>query len=94
MIPLPFSTSEIEKGIESLQNSKTIGVNGIYYEHIKLGREILLNHSSYYLMQLSFPASFKIAIEISVPKKQNKRARCFDDCRRISLFSLLDKIEQ
>ena len=94
MKPLPFSTSEIEKGIESLPSRKAIGVNGIYYEHIKLGREILLNHSSYYLIQLSFPASVKIAIEIPVPKKQNKKARCFDDCRRINLFSLLDKIEQ
>ena len=93
MIPLPFSTSELEKGIESLQNRKAIGVDGIKYEHIKLSREILLNHSSYCLMQLSFPASFKIAIKIPVSKKQNKKERCFDDCRRISLFSLLDRIE-
>ena len=94
MIPLRFLTSEVEKGIESLPNRKAIGVDGIYYEHIKLGREILLNHSSYYLMQLSFPASFKIAIKIPVSKQQNKTARCIDDCRRISLFSLLDRIEQ
>lgn len=94
-----FSTSltvtEIAAVIQRLPNGKSPGYDGITYEHLKYGGEIITQ----ILLKLynciteieEIPKSFKLAIKIPIPKK-NKEVRSFDNHRGISLLTSFNKV--
>lgn len=93
-----ISTAELKQVVTSLPNGKASGLDGICYEHVKMGGEILLKHLELLFNAIVIleyiPASFKLAIKVPIPKGGNKQSRTFDDSRGISLLPVLDKILQ
>jgi hypothetical protein len=90
-----ITAEEITSVINTLPEGKSPGVDGITYEHIKYGGEIivelLLKLFSYVIELEEIPKSFKMAIKIPIPKG-NKTSRTFDDHRGISLFPCINKV--
>ncbi|CAB4009792.1 Hypothetical predicted protein, partial [Paramuricea clavata] len=80
---------EITSVINTLPEGKSPGIDGITYEHIKYGGEIivelLLKLFSYVIELEEIPKFFKMAIKIPIPKG-NKTSRTYDDHRGISLL--------
>jgi hypothetical protein len=90
-----ITAEEITSVINTLPKGKSPGIDGITYEHIKYGGEIivelLLKLFSYIIELEEIPKSFKMAIKIPIPKG-NKTSRTFDDHRGISLLPCINKM--
>ena len=94
----PISIEELEEVVKYLPNGKAPGLDGVCYEHVKIGGSTLLSNLlslfNMIIMKEEIPASFKIAIKIPLPKSHNGKKSGFDDHRGISLLPAFDKILQ
>ena len=81
--------------MKNLPNGKAPGFDGITYEHIKHGGEVVidapLNLFNLIIKSESILISFKLEIKIPIPKG-SKNSRTFDDHRGISLLPSVNKI--
>ncbi|CAB4019989.1 Hypothetical predicted protein [Paramuricea clavata] len=89
---------ELKEVVKNLPNGKAPGLDGVCYEHVKIGGGTLLSNMlslfNMIITEEKIPASFKIAIKIPIPKSHNAKNSGFDDHRGISLLPAFDKILQ
>ena len=89
---------ELKAVVKNLPNGKAPGLDGVCYEHVKIGGDTLLSNMlslfNMIIMEEEIPACFKIAIKIPIPKSHNGKNSGFDDHRGISLLPAFDKILQ
>ena len=97
-IDRPISMEELKAVVKNLPNGKAPGLDGVCYEHVKIGGDTLLSNMlslfNMIIMEEEIPACFKIAIKIRIPKSHNGKNSAFDDHRGISLLPAFDKILQ
>ena len=97
-IDRPISMEELKAVVKNLPNGKAPGLDGVCYEHVKIGGDTLLSNIlslfNMIIMEEEIPACFKIAIKIPIPKSHNGKNSGFDDHRGISLLPAFDKILQ
>ena len=95
ILNVPLASEEIYEVIRSLPNGKAPGFDGITYEHLKFGGEIvvraLLKLYTCIIDWEEIPNLFKLAIKIPI-LKSNKKTHTFDDHRGISLLSSINKV--
>ena len=94
----PISIEELEEVVKYLPNGKAPGLDGVCYEHVKIGGTTLVSNLlsllNMIIMKEEIPASFKIAIKIPLPRSHNGKKSALDDHRGISLLPAFDKILQ
>ena len=91
----PLTIEEISEVVRSLPDGEAHGFDGITYEHLKYGGDMiihaLLNIYTCIIDRKEIPNSFKLAVKILIPKG-NKKGKMFDDHRGISLLFCINKV--
>ena len=95
VLNVPLAIEDIDEVIRSLPNGKAPGYDGITYEHLKYGGEIivqaLLKLYTCIIDKEEIPNLFKLALKIPI-LKSNKKTYTFDDHRGITLLSSINKV--